>query len=167
MNSFKINTREDLPRAIAAMTQAGAGHEVPLYSALYQGRICLLPVFRSTPARMVKLWQAKVSGPAVAVIGDDAQLADDGPSHWPVAPRLMRWARFVVVHGAAGRAEEYQHIVELAQVHRRVLVIECSAARIPDWKLAADVHGRGAIGQVIEPAPGFQHPAPIKREAMH
>jgi len=69
VNPFKINSREDLPRAIAAMMQAGAGHEVPLYSALYQGRISLLPVFRNTPARMVKLWQAKASGPAVAVIG--------------------------------------------------------------------------------------------------
>ena len=164
---FQIHSRADIPRTIAAMTQAGAGHEVPLYSALYQGRIALLPVFGSTPPRTVKEWQAKAAGPAVAVIGDDAHLTEDGPANWPIAPRLIRWARFIVVNGAMGRAEDYQRIVDLAQVHRRVLLIECSGDRIPEWVAVSEMYGRGALGQVIAPAPGFQHPAPVKREGMN
>ena len=156
--AMTINSRADIPAAISAMQQAGAHHRVPLLQALYYGRIALLDLYRPGSATLVKRWMAAVRLPAIASIGDDDDVLEQGPGTWPVAPRLLRWARFVVVHGAPGAPEHYEHAVKLAWVYRRVLLIECSSANVAAWTAAAERWCTGAEGVTLAPPAGVAHP---------
>ncbi len=155
---IRINSLADIPGAISAMQQAGAHHRVPLMQALYHGRIALMDLYRPASATMVKRWMAAARLPAIAMIGDDDEGAEQGPDTWPVAARLLRWARFVVIHGGAGYSKHYEHVVTLALIHRRVLMIECSSANVAAWNEAAARFCVGAGGLVLAPPAGVAHP---------
>ena len=160
MSAFlKINRWADVPAAIATMQAAGAGHRIPLMQALYHGRIAHLELHRGGSARLFKLWAAMSRLPALALLGDDDHAVPDGPDTWPLAPRVLRWARFIVVHGGAGRPEHYEHVLALTAVHRRVVMVECSSANIPAWQAAAQRWAIGAQGLTMQPPPGCPHPS--------
>lgn len=160
---LKINTRDDIPLAIARLQAAGVGHRVPLLQALYHGRIAHLELHRGTSARYFKLWAAALPLPALALLGDDDHETPDGPDTWPLAPRVLRWARFILIHGGAGRPEHYEHAIELTGTFRRVAIIECSSANIEAWLQAAKRWAAGARGQIMQPPPGCPHPSLDRR----
>ncbi len=156
---LRIEAWSDIPAAIAKMQVAGAGHRVPLLQALYRGQIAHLEVHRTSSARLFKQWAAMSRLPALALLGDDDYATPDGPDTWFLAPRVLRWARFIVIHGGAGRPEHYEHVLALTAVHRRVVMVECISANIPVWKAAAERWGTGSEGLVMQPPLGSPHPS--------
>jgi len=161
----RIDTWEDVPRAIAAMQVAGAGFRVPLLQGLYHGMIAFLDVSRETSSGTVKRFISGIVLPAVVVIGDDDDLPS-GPDGFAPAQRLLKWAHQVVIHGAGGEAEHYRAAVLAAQITGRFLMVECSSPMIPAWTAAARKWATNAVVQVVQPAPGLVHPKPWRREAM-
>jgi len=161
----KINTRDDIPPAIAKLQAAGVRHRVPLLQAVYHGRVAHAELHRGTSTRYFKLWAAMVRLPALALLGDDDHAVPDGPDAWPLAPRVLRWARFVVVHGGAGRPEHYEHVLALTAVHQRVAMIESSSANVSAWQAAAERWAVGAQGLIMQPPLGCPHPS-LSRSAM-
>jgi hypothetical protein len=165
MKPLQIHTRDDLPRIIAMMQQAGAP-QFPLLQAVYAGAVAYLPIYRTTTAHTVKEWIGQTKGPAVATIGDDDHAVKDGPGTWPVASRLLRWAQFVILHGAAGEPEHYQQAVVLANTFGRVLLIECASHNLEAWHTAAGGRAIAAHSLVIAPRSG-PHPIMPNRGAMN
>ncbi len=166
MSAFlRIDAWSDIPAAIAKMQVAGAGHRVPLLQALYRGQIAHLEMHRASSARLFKQWAAMSRLPALALLGDDDHSPLDGPDSWPIAPRVLRWARFVVIHGGAGRPEHYEHVLSLTAVHRRVVMVECSSANILAWQTAAEQWAVGARGLTLQPLSGCPHPS-LDRSGM-
>ena len=159
MPLLHIDKRSDIPRAIAAMQQAGAGHRVPLLQALYRGRIALLEAQRNSSSKLFKCWTAAACMPAAALIGDDDHANLDGPDTWPVAQRMFRWARFVLIHGGGGRPEHYEHAVQLTEACGRLVMVECSSANVEAWRDAAARWAANAQGEVMQPPPGLPHPS--------
>ena len=166
MTAFlSINSWDDIPAAIARFQAAGAGHRVPLLQALYHGQIAHLELHRASSARQFKQWAAASRLPALALLGDDDHEPLDGPGTWPLAPRVLRWASFVLIHGGAGRPEHYQYAVSLAVVHRRLVMIESSSANIPTWRVAAERWALDARGLTMQPPPDCPHPS-LKRSEV-
>jgi len=156
---LKISCRDDIPGAIAKLQAAGAGHRMPLLQAVYHGEIANLEMHRHSSARLFKQWAAMSRLPALALLGDDDHSPLDGPDTWPLAPRVLRWARFVVVHGGAGRPEHYEHVLALTAVHQRVVMVECSSATISAWQAAAERWAVGARGLTMQPPSDCPHPS--------
>lgn len=154
-----IDKRSDIPRAISAMQQAGTGHRVPLLQALYCGRIALLEAQRTSSSKLFKQWAAAARMPAAALIGDDDHASPDGPDTWPIAWRMFRWARFVLIHGGGGRPEHYERAVQLAEASGRLVMVECSSANVEAWRGAAARWAVNAQGEIMRPPPGSPHPS--------
>jgi len=163
---LKITCWDDIPPAIARLQAAGAGHRVPVLQALYRGQIAHLEMHRHSSARLFKRWAAMSRLPALALLGDDDHATPDGPDTWAVAPRVLRWARFIVVHGGAGRPEHYEHVLALTAVHRRVVMVECSSRNISAWRAAAERWAVGAQGLTMQPPPGCLHPSLDRSKAQ-
>ena len=161
----KANGRNDLPRLIMQMQQANAP-QFPLIQALYAGRIAYLPVFRRTSATTVKRWLAAITLPGIVTIGDDDHAENDGPATWPVTARLLKWAHLTVIHGAHGTPVHYQAAAMATELHKRVLLIECSSANIEAWERAARDHGCKG-GAIFTPPPGVSHPSPSPSGVRH
>ena len=156
---LRIDTWDDIPGAIGLMQQAGAGHRVPILQALYHGRIAHLEVQRTGSTGLSKRWSAIVRLPALALIGDDDHASSDGPGTWPVAARLFRWARFVLIHGGAGQPEHYALAVALAEKHGRLVMVECSSANIQAWHDAAAKWVAPAQVHTLRHPEGVLHPS--------
>ena len=166
MTAFlKIDRWADIPTAIATMQAAGADHRIPLMQGLYHGRIAHLELHRDGSARQFKMWAAMSRLPAVLLLGDDDHAEQAGPDTWPIAPRVLRWARFVLIHGGAGRPEHYEYAINLAGTFRRLAMIECSSGNVGAWRQAAERWAVNAAGQVMQPPPGFPHPS-LDRSGM-
>ena len=156
---LRIDTWDDLPAAIGLMQQGCAGHRVPILQALYHGRIAHLEVQRTGSTGLFKRWSGIVRQPALALIGDDDHASPDGPGTWPIAARLFRWARFVLVHGGAGQPEHYALAVALAETYGRLLMVECSSANIKAWQDAAARWVVRAEVHTLRHAEGALHPS--------
>lgn len=166
MNAFvRINSWTDLPHAISRMQVAGAEGRVRVLQTLLHGRIAHLKLQRAGSARQFKVWAAASRLPALALLGDDDHATPDGPNTWPDARRVLGWARFILIHGGAGRPEHYEHAITLTCLHRRLVMIECSSANIEAWKAAATRWGTGAEELVMQPPPGCPHPS-LNRGSM-
>lgn len=168
MNAFvHIDSWEAIPAAISRMQTAGADHRVPILRALYRGEIAHLELGRGGSTSAFKRWAAAIQLPGLALLGDDDHAAADGPDTWPIAHRVLRWARFILIHGGTGDASHYDYAVELARQYRRLVMIECSSANIAAWESAASRWCAGAEGLVMRPPPGVVHPAHMPRGDLH
>lgn len=154
-----INTWDDIPPAIARMQVAGAGHRVPLLQALYHSHIAYADMHRGTSSGYFKRFAAAVCLPAVVVLGDDDHATPDGPSTWPIASRVLRWAEYVMIHGGAGRPEHYEQAITLARIFRRLAMVECSSANVEAWQAAALRWAPRAPRLTMQPLAGCLHPS--------
>lgn len=160
---LKIDTWDDVPRAISTMQLAGADHRVPILQALYAGRIGTWEARRTGCTGQCKRFLAMVRKPALVIIADDDD-APTGPDGWPVAARLMRWARQVVIHGAAGHPAHYEGAVMAAEVVGRLLLVECTSGTVEAWKAAARRWAAQAVIQAVQVPEGQgSHPTPVDR----
>ena len=164
--AFQINKWSDIPDAISKMQAAGAGYRVPLMQALYHGRIAHFEVQRTGSTGLMKRWMAAIDKPGLLLIGDDDHATPAGPATWPLTERAMGWARFVLLHGAAGYPEHYSLAVSLTERYGRLVMVECASINLPAWRAAAERWGRRSEGQIITPAPGLTHPS-LAAEPIH
>jgi len=161
----RIDAWKDIPAAIATMQAAGAGFRVAPLRALYEGRIAHLDVARGTSNNKVKHFIAAACRPELVIIGDDDDLPS-GPDGFATAPRLLKWARQIVLHGAGGEASHYEQAVLAAQITGRVVMVECTSPTIPAWVAATRKWATTSAVQILHPPSGILHPKPMAREAM-
>ena len=161
---FTISTPADLLRAIDAYTQAGAPHRAVFLRALWQGRIAHWEPQRVGSCGKAKLFLRQVRKPALVVIGDDDGISS-GPAGWSVAPRLLRWARQVVVHGSGAVVAEYDAMVTAAEMTGRLLLIETSSRCLPAWVEAANRWAPTAVKLAVRVRSG-EHPV-VGAEMVH
>lgn len=154
-----INRWSDIPHAISRAHQAKADHRVPFLQGLYNGRIAHWELQRTSSARQFKLWAAASRLPAVALLGDDDHATPDGPDTWPLTRRVFGWARFILIHGGAGRPEHYEYAIHLAESYGKLAMVECSSVNIAKWQAAAERWAIRAEGQIMQPPPGCPHPS--------
>lgn len=160
---LKIDTWDDIPRAISTMQLAGVNHRVPVLQAVYAGRIGTWEARRTGCSGQCKRFLAQVRKPALVIIGDDDD-APTGPDGWTVAQRLMGWARRVIIHGAGGHPAHYEAAVILAEAVGQLLLVECTSATVEAWKATARRWATQAIIQAIQVPDGQgSHPMPVDR----
>lgn len=127
-----LKTRGQMAELAVKLTQAGAGHQVPLLRAAMAGalRFVLVAPGGRLPRQMLK--DAQDPRPLAVVLADDTE-EPAGLAGYPQAARLLRWSGYTIVHGAGGEAWHYQFAVEAAAVHRRVLIVETATAHEDAW----------------------------------
>jgi len=131
VNKFRITTKNDLLNTIASCSRE-APHIVPMLTASYHDQMSLACVERGIAAPLRVLDRARK--PAAVVIGDDhADGFDVGPTGFSGLPRLLRWARFVVVNATGPVRQHYQEFVAMTLEHRKFLLIETGTSRSDAW----------------------------------
>jgi hypothetical protein len=157
-----MTSRADIAHAVA-LTSQHSPHHVPLYRAAHQG---LIGIVQPTRVGIVSAAQVRrMRGQSwLILIGDDDGL-DTGPDGWACARRVLGWARRIVIHGAAGLAEHYAGAAAATMVVRRLVLIECTSARVNAWAEAAKRDAPNVIVQCLVPAGGV-HPVPVNRRKM-
>jgi hypothetical protein len=139
-------TAAEIAGMIARAEQAGEPHIIPVLRAAAAGAIDA--AFVSRGAR-ISMRQLKSTGrPALAILGDDDH-ASTGPGDWPDAVRLIRWARFLILHGAGGEPMHYAAAVFAAQEHHRALLIETDTAHIEAWRVLIGGIRPNGLGLII------------------
>ncbi len=152
--TLKIDTLEDARRAIDLYSRTGFDFRIPLVQSVIDGRICHFEAHRIGSSGKVKRFLAMSAGrPTLVLIGDDDG-DDTGPDGWPMARRLLRWARVVVLHGTGAERWHYETTVNTAELHGQVLMVECSTATLPAWMEATRRWAPNAGVQVLRVPPG-------------
>ena len=162
--TLPVNAWHDIPAAIATLQAAGALHRIPMLRALYAGRIAHFEAARNTSAGAIKAFMRAASLPAVVLLGDDDH-ASTGPAGWPIARRLLRWARHVVIHGTGPKPEHYEAAVQTAEHVGRVLFIETASDAVGTWRRAAEAAPQRPSMGLYLPTQG-QHPIPPAHGAV-
>lgn len=147
--------------AIAAMQAARQAHHVPLLRAVLAGEIALAVLRPGESLPLSLLEPTRFRQPLVVVLAGDDGLDGQhncGPEGWRQSRRLLRWARWTILHATGGEAWHYAMAVDAARHLGRVLVAECATATLPAWQaLKREVASTGA-GTVIQCRPGDFHP---------
>jgi hypothetical protein len=157
MQGFLTIPPDKLAEIIWRSEQAGAGWHVPLYRAVMAREIALfmLPIGGRVPLRVLD--ETKRRLPLVIVLaGDNGE--PSGPDAYPQSVWLLRWARFILLHGAGGEAQHYAFAVEAVRHYGRLLLIETQSGAVEAWagewrRLALGTPGLGIITR-----PGDVHP---------
>jgi hypothetical protein len=99
--------------------------------------------------------------PCVVVLGDDPGTpgGQGGALAWRCTPRLRRWTRAAMIHGAAAEPEHYAEVVRATLKVGRVALIETTSANVPGWVDAL----RCPRTLLVLPRGGL-HPVPEKEE---
>ena len=161
----RVDTFDDLKKAIQLAERAGAIGQAHLMRGLHQGRIAYLPLLPDTSTTTLKTFiRSTCRRPAVLAIGDDDHL-ERGPGGWPLAARAIAWARAIMVHGAAAELDHYEAVLLSAERVGRCLIIECSTTTLPAWIARVSSAKNRPPTLVIEPREG-PHPLPVAREAL-
>lgn len=118
-------------------------------------------VARSTTEEVLRRNCAVMGSPAIALVGDDPDLADAravGPDHWPTAHFLSRWATAAFVHGAGAEPGLYAELPDTTrQAGGRLALVETNADHVITWgRLFAR---QGINVQLLIPTDGV-HPVP-------
>ena len=163
---FSINSRAEIPAAIARLQLCGEELRIPLLRAVYAGRIGMWEPERGGSRGACKRFVASCRVPAVVIIGDDDD-TPSGPASWPTAQRLLAWASQVIVHGAGADPADYEGIAAAAEVVGRLLLIECCSETLDAWVGAARRYAQAAAVAIVQTPPGVAHPAPLGSERRH
>jgi hypothetical protein len=132
MFPYQINSMDDVPRAIEIALALGSIGFAELLRGLRDGEIALLNVALEYNTTFERWFGATAHCPAIALLADDDGL-DRGPNGWAITARMLRWARCLMIHAAVPEREHYRAAITAAQLHRRVGLIECSAATTDGW----------------------------------
>jgi hypothetical protein len=150
--------RVELAELIARMEAAGAGWHVPLIRAAMAGalNVVFLPPGARVPRDMLDTTPPRL--PLAVVLAGDGSTPSP-PDAFPQARRLLRWSRFIVLHGAGGLPWHYALAAEATIHWRRVVIVETTSALLPAWlamrmELAPRTPG---MGWAVPPGKG-QHP---------
>jgi hypothetical protein len=135
MTAAHVIRPEHCARHIAAQAQAGEPAMIPLFRGVREGLISAVWNVRGTQVEPSVLDLKR--RPTVIVVGDD-DYRSTGPSGWPQAARLMRWANALLLHGAAGEPEHYGLAVAAAVVRKRMLFVQTSSSRLAEWDAFAE-----------------------------
>ena len=129
----RINRRDDLQRVAARIVEAG-WPSAPLFVAAAESKIALIHIQDRTfpwPAATI----ARLTRPTVILVSGDPGWgeASFGPSRWRCAKPLQRWATAAIVHGSAGKREQYEEAILLAALFERLAFIETTSSLARSW----------------------------------
>lgn len=144
--------------ALAILGASGLEFACPLFEAVRRDEIAVTIArpHHSLPLRRLDA----AHRPAVVILGDDSEGTRLGPSGWPHAHQGMRWAAGAVLHGAAGERRHYEKAIAGAKEARRIVLVETSSWRIPEWEqLALRYMAPSRILKIL-PSGGRFHPEP-------
>lgn len=125
-------TPEVMADIIRRAELAGATWGIPLFRAVSMGIVRMAMIPRGERLSLSVLDMAKYPQPLVVVVNGDG-LDASGPEGFPQARRLIQWAAYTVLHGAAGKPEHYAVAVEAALHYRRLLFVECRGDHLQAW----------------------------------
>lgn len=125
---------DTLAHMITVAEQAGATGFAHLLRAVQTSRVAALLAISPgcSGGDWKRFTRTAAAAPAIAVIGDD-DYCNRGPAAYPMAPRAIRWARFVMLHAAAAERTHYEAAIFAAQLTGRALIIECGTATADAW----------------------------------
>lgn len=150
-----------LALVIRAIESAGQGFHAPLYRAVLAGELSLLILRQGERVPLRVLERLTDARPQMIVLaGDDGR--PGGPEAFPQAERLLRWARFIILHAAAGKAAHYDLAVSMAQSLGRLLLIEAGSAEVAAWSALRERIAPATPGLGIAPPDGVMHPVPAR-----
>lgn len=150
MTTFNIKRAAQMAELAVKLQQAGVGWHVPLLRAAMLGdlRFAMVSPGGRVPLRILDMNRDR--RPLVVLLnGDGGGPAE--PDAFPQTRRLLRWARFVMLHGAGGEAFHYECAAEAARQTGQVLVAETTAAALPAWVALKLATAPRTPGLVIEP----------------
>lgn len=138
----------------AAAEAAGAFHLVPLFEAS-RARLMAFGILQNgRPAPSSFLTRSK---PTLIILGDDHPGAL-GPAGWLDTPNLLRWAKGVVLHAAAGTRRSGITVAATTGMLGRVLMVECAYRHHAAWLALVTKHAPRLPVLNIVPEPGQTHP---------
>jgi hypothetical protein len=142
--------RDKLPELILRLEQAGQGFRIPILRAVFERRVSFVESARGgrIPAKVLQDQR-----PHLILLGDDDGCSS-GPAGWPQARKLLRWSRRVMLHAAGGEAEHYEVAVTATEQTGRLLLIETSMERMPDWLALVQEQRPPVPTLVLRPRPG-------------
>lgn len=140
--------------------QAGDTWHSPLYRAAREGNLNLLMVPPGERAPVSLLDPVKHRKPLVVILcGDPGDAAiHHGPDAFPQTIRFMRWARFIMLHGAGGEPVHYRMLAQAAAFTGRTLVVETDGVTLPAWMAFKARLAPQTPGIIVKPHPGVEHP---------
>jgi hypothetical protein len=156
MTMLQITKAAQMAEMIARLEQAGDTWHTPLIRAALRGEIAFTILSPGSRLPLRLLDPMRHPGPLVVVLGGDG-IEAGGPGHFEQAARLIRWARFILLHGSGGDPTHYEIAVEAARHVRRVVIVETTADYLKDWVDFRFVHARTTPTLVVEARDGL-HP---------
>jgi hypothetical protein len=153
--SYQTMRPEQVPDLIALAHRVGATWQLPLLRAAEMGLVRLIFAGPQQRFPLSLLDMQKHPQPAIVTLGGDGFNAI-GPEGFPQALRLMRWAGYIMMHGAGGEPWHYAMAVEAALLWRRVLFVECRGDHLQAWidlKQRIAPAAKGVVWQVPPGAP--------------
>lgn len=128
--AVELGKPNDFDQMIAGAAAGGADHLLPLLRAVRAGRLDLVIVERGGNVSFKRLKQFR--RPVLVLVGDD-DYASTGPTGWLDVVRLVRWARYAMIHATGATQEIYAAAVDGAVVQRRFLLVETDSAHAHAW----------------------------------
>lgn len=148
-----IKTRAQMAEALRRSEQAGDTWHTPLIRAAMAGdlRFTIVAPGARVPLRILDM--QRDPRPLVVVLGADG-LCPEAPDAFPQSRRIMRWAAWILLHGAGGEAWHYGLAVEAAALLRRALIVETTGAALPAWVALKGEVARETPGFIVQVPPG-------------
>ena len=163
-DEFQWRTEAELDRQIEITAQV-APWALPILRAARDGRLALFCVGRDVnfPPKQLDSYLC----PRLVVLDDD-NCASTGPTHFPCAETVFRWANIVIIYGAAGDPLYYQQFAILTEVFRCAVLVECPSKDTEKWNSVVLRYRRPATRIVqIVPFPERVHPSAERRPTEH
>ena len=153
---IRLSKRGQMAEAMVRLNQAGGAHYGPFFRRAMDGGMsfALVPPDARLPRRVL----ADGKRPCAVVLCDD-DLVTCGPSRFPDARRLFRWARAIVLHAAGGLPEHYEAAAGVMVACGRLVMVEtASGEREREWLALIEAVAPRTPRLHITPPPGGKHP---------
>lgn len=157
MKPARVIRPQDCAHIITQLVQADQPASLPLYRGVREGMISAVLYHRGTQVHPSLLGAKRP--PTVVVVGDDDHHST-GPTGWPHAEQLLRWANAVFLHGGAGEPEHYGVTVVTAILNGRLVFVETSSDHLAAWHTFSErLCKPEAVGMIFSSPSGKSHPA--------